>query len=329
MKIKKTRVKLPSNEKKIGSSSKQDHNQKRARIKRPVIVGTLGSSGQSRLEQYWQNIGFADYYHHFRKGDLPRAFLNQIESQHNIDKLFHLKGVDYGQYLTNEDRYNYLYALAIALYDLNSVLKIQSNNMGMNGTLGVTFGARGRAGALAHYEPTTNYINLTRYHKDKTKRKEELFVNSGGVGSFAHEYGHFLDYWAGSNIEPGEYYSLTAGSSLYDAAKPKYNPTKQPLRAATQKILNKACFDDKGNDSAFIKRIKKFSKKTYYQQQNEIFARLFEQYIAAKLKKKDIENTFLTKTKYVRAFYATPTELKGIIPLFDSWLSVLKMALKA
>jgi hypothetical protein len=42
----------------------------------------------------------------------------------------------------------------------------------------MAFGARGKARALAHYEPANKVINMTKY---------------GGAGSLAHEWGHALD----------------------------------------------------------------------------------------------------------------------------------------
>jgi hypothetical protein len=98
------------------------------------------------------------------------------------------------------------------MYDLNKVLRF-NNNLGFD-LLGITFGARGRGSALAHYEPNTNLINITRY-SDDWYCKNVRFFSTGGLGSLAHDYGHFLDYFAGAYLDKdAEVYSLTNGSSI-------------------------------------------------------------------------------------------------------------------
>ncbi len=59
-------------------------------------------------------------------------------------------------------------------------------------------------------------------------------------------------------------------------------------------------------------------------ERTEIFARLFEQYVAFKLKQNGIANSFLTDTKYTRAVYMTPTELKRVVPYFDRLLVLMR-----
>lgn len=171
------------------------------------IMDTLGgeSIGTSRMEAWWKGKGFTAIYKGFRKGTVPAVFLKQIIDVRKVEKLFKLRGFQFGNWVNNEDRFNYLAALGICLFDLNKVLKFKGNNLGLDNTLGVAFGARGQRGALAHYEPRTHIINMTRYYDAdkwiKPPSKAVRFVVSGGVGSFAHEYGHFLDYFFGSRVE--------------------------------------------------------------------------------------------------------------------------------
>ena len=44
-----------------------------------------------------------------------------------------------------------------------------------------------------------NVINITRYRDGKLD-KGIRFFGTGGLGSLAHEYGHFLDYAVGSRL---------------------------------------------------------------------------------------------------------------------------------
>jgi hypothetical protein len=291
------------------------------------IVDTLEPEDGSRMEVWWSSQGFEDIYKEFRKGAVSDD-LKKVKDVRDVSKFFKLKGYQFGNWVTHEDRFNYLAALAVCLFDLNRVLRFKGNNMGLDRTLGVAFGARGQKGALAHYEPRTNIINMTRYkeaHRFMSPLpKPRRFVLSGGVGSFAHEYGHFLDYFFGSKGEIiNDSVALTNGRST-DTKRIPYNRSKMPMRSLMEDIMEKAYKDkSKKGDSNYVKRIKEVVPDRYldyFLRRNEIFARLFEQYIAHKLKGLKVQNVFLTKTKYHAGQYMTPAEMKAVIPLFDKLL---------
>ncbi|WP_052600228.1 LPD1 domain-containing protein [Aureispira sp. CCB-QB1] len=295
------------------------------------ITDTLAGdrTGTSKMEAWWRGKGFTSIYKEFRKGTVPAVFLKQIRDVRNVQHLFKLRGFQFGNWVNNEDRFNYLAALGICLFDLNKVLKFKGNNLGLDKHLGVAFGARGQRGAVAHYEPMTHIINMTRYYDAdkfiKPPSKAIRFVHSGGVGSFAHEYGHFLDFFFGGKIDVhNRYYSLTGGSST-EFTRMDYDKKKNPIRYAVEDLLEVAYWDaSKKKPSTFLKRILDYSNKPYYVERTEVFARLFEQYIAYKLKQIGIANSFLTDTKYTRAVYMTPAELKKVVPLFDKLLVLMR-----
>jgi hypothetical protein len=293
------------------------------------IEDTLKGDNRSRLEKYWASAGFEKIYKEFRKGTLPETFKNQIKDVRDVSKVFNLKGYQFGNWVSNEDRFNYLAALGICFYDLNQVLKFKGNNLGLNKNLGVAFGARGKSRALAHYEPGTNVINMTRYKNANPAnpvKKEVRFVNSGGVGAFAHEYGHFLDYFFGSRVEPhSSTFSLSGGSSM-NTKELVYKKKDYPIRYEMERIMQMAYFDAQGKPSAYFKRLDRLKARTYYLQRTEIFARLFEQYIAYKLREKKISNSFLTQSKYETLVYMTPREFKRVVPVFDQLLIRMRMA---
>lgn len=96
---------------------------------------------------------------------------------------FGFRGVEFGEWLPDDERQLVLNHGYWALIDLADVLKIPPGAVGLNGTLAVAFGARGQGGmAAAHYEPSRKVLNLTRVR---------------GAGTLAHEYGHALDNWIG------------------------------------------------------------------------------------------------------------------------------------
>ena len=287
----------------------------------------------SRVHRYWDSTGFQDFYKNFRKGlALPKTLENSADSPEIIQKTFKLRGFQFGNWLSNEDRYNYLAACYICLYDLNTVLKFKQSNLGLDKELVISFGSRGSSGALAHYEPRTNTINMTRYKRMDTINRQrmnlgqapleltklERFIYTGGAGSFAHEYGHFLDYYFGSRYDVSpKSWSLTFGDSTNTT---RINwPASNKLRVLTEDLMQKIFWKNEKlkTPSLYMARLEKSVKGEYFFKRNEIFARAFEQYILYKLTNIGIYNTFLKKKKYLAAVYIPEKEFKGVVPYFD------------
>lgn len=92
---------------------------------------------------------------------------------------FSLRGVEYGNWMSQDDRREHTQAAGEAFLDLSAVLGVEPGDVSLNGRLALAFGARGRGGrAAAHYERDKKAINLTKY---------------AGGGSLAHEWAHALD----------------------------------------------------------------------------------------------------------------------------------------
>ena len=218
-----------------------------------VKIEDTVTAPQSKVHRYWTTKGFREFYTNFRGGlALPKNIAQNSESPKKIQEVFKLKGFQFGNWLSNEDRYNYLAAIYICLHDLNKVLKFKGANLGMDNNLVISFGARGSARALAHYEPANDVINMTRYKRMDLINKQraavgqppiemtklERFVYTGGVGSFAHEYGHYLDYYFGAHydVNPSSR-ALTGGSST--SPKRINWPKTSKLRNLTEDVLQK------------------------------------------------------------------------------------------
>lgn len=96
---------------------------------------------------------------------------------------FGLRGGQFGNWVkqgaNSKDRQRMLNDTYDAFMDLAGVLNIPPEAIGLGGKLAMSFGARGKGRAMAHYEPSQVVINLT-----KTK----------GAGSLAHEWFHALDH---------------------------------------------------------------------------------------------------------------------------------------
>jgi hypothetical protein len=250
-------------------------------------------SKDGRAQRYWKNTPLkrsASY-----TTDKPAETVDQFKV---IDK-YSLKGFEYGNWVNNNDRNDFLTATTESCEDLAKILG--TKNIGCDGTIGIAFGARGRSKALAHFEPWTFMINLT---KEK------------GFGCLAHEYGHALDYFFGMYVDQNTGFTALSGG---DTVRSHIEPIGGKLRQLAMQVVNDVCKDKAGNKTAtYIRLEKEFGGSEYWFRRNEIFARTFEQYIRYKKDKKGIKNTFLSQKKYENGAYLFPADFKRILPIMDS-----------
>lgn len=215
---------------------------------------------------------------------------------------YHLKGFEFGNWVTQEERNEYATSIKTTLEQLKDILK--TDNIGFNVQIGIAFGARGKRGALAHYEPILNMINLTRQK---------------GAGSLAHEYGHALDYCFGAFIDQHKSYtSLSGGHSIMH---PLSDNVGTQLRALINQVVDSIC-----NGENFPKMHEAHPGEEYWFRRSEIFARFFEQYICYRLKEKGISNRLLTKTwayYTTNCEYVTGKDFMVIKPVMDQLISIM------
>jgi hypothetical protein len=302
----------------------------------PFIEDTY-LDGTALKEQVFTTDDANYFYKTFRPGaPIPKEMVKVVNDAQKICEIFNLKGVQFGNWLTTEDKYNYLAATYICFNDINKVLKFKSNNIGFKNLI-LSFGARGVSSASAHFESSTEAINITRYWRsDKIVKllqsfgkpvkkgtifpKNDRLLTTGGAGALAHEYGHFLDYFFGRYAEPNKTSNWLSGP--YRTTAKKIDVPTQPLRLQMYYVINTALFDPKGKPTTYNKNISKESD--YINRRLEIFARIFEQYILYKLKVLKIENKFLTKTVYKNNFYMNEAEFKKVLPHLDKLVLMMQ-----
>ena len=276
----------------------------------------------SKLETYWNSEGFKDFYKKFRKGSVLNINNRTVNDLERFLETYKIRSVGFGNYVTQEDRYNYISALLISFYDLNKVLGF-NNNIGLNKTVSISFGARGSGSALAHFEPDTFIINITRYSKDTEISKDIRFAHTGGAGSVAHEYGHALDYYFGLFVDKSQLSALSGGIMTA-----KELNQASPIRKAMDDILNSLIWKVQFKEtSAYYKRLEARFESDYWFRRNEIFARAFEMYIQFKLNKNKIQNTFLHSSKYDPSAYPTNGEMMNVEKKFDYLIKLFKQKL--
>jgi hypothetical protein len=92
---------------------------------------------------------------------------------------FGFRAIEFGNWLPQQERQEVMNRAYDAFSALASIMKMERKKIGFEGALALSFGARGRSGAAAHFEPGREVIHLTRM---------------SGAGSLAHEWGHALDF---------------------------------------------------------------------------------------------------------------------------------------
>lgn len=93
---------------------------------------------------------------------------------------FGFRGIEYGNWLPQDERQTVLNFAYDAFKDMQQALGLPAKAMSFGGKLALAFGARGIGRYAAHFEPARFVVNLTRIK---------------GAGSLAHEWAHALDRW--------------------------------------------------------------------------------------------------------------------------------------
>lgn len=265
-----------------------------------------------------------------------------------------LRGVQWGNSVTDEERKHHAAKAVEALTDLADVTGLHPKDIALDGKLGLAIGARGKGNASAHYEPSTQVINLTR---------------ASGVGALAHEWGHAFDhmlngygsvskvkgaargdlssktmgnYMSGdldtheiraTQVFPGhkQWTSTTSDPSRYEGQKSytvherplseirtayrEWNKASKPYRERLRGVLDEAV--KSGSMSAA-------KANDYWGSDHEIFARTFERHVQHKLETDGRENTYLSGLGGNHPLWPTKEEAAEMSDAFDGIMSAYR-----
>ena len=251
--------------------------------------------------------------------------------------MFQLRGVQWGNWVSQEKRQDDINNAWDGLHDLSEVLKIPPAALSLNGELGLAFGARGRSGASAHYEPDERVINLTK---------------KNGSGSLAHEWLHALDDYFGRAEGVADYITN------HERKKRGYKDTQWAdlsdddftVRAEIYKAFKSivAIAAEKTNDSSLLSRsieLDKRRSKEYFSKNIELAARSFESYVVEKLRMQGHESDYLVSVTSKDAWdkseeitrpgeqstypYPMQEELPKVVEAFDHLFETISVGSKA
>ena len=265
-------------------------------MKQKLFDTDIAISKGGRVQRYWM-----------MKVMHPKFAAEEAKANNEVDmvailKAYKVKAFEFGNWVSQNDRYDFVHAFVHSAELLSDI--VGSKNLGLDLLLGVAFGARGRGGgAIAHYEPGHNVINLTR---DKS------------YGCLAHEWAHAIDYNLGRHVDQNKDYSYLTGGRSIACILPEN--TGAQLRYWANAVVDEA----KATES--FARLKNADE--YWHRRTEVWARYFEQYIAYQcmLKKKSPRFLAMTFSDYCgRPEYWKEDEFKQIArgSMF-SFIAVLK-----
>lgn len=238
---------------------------------------------------------------------------------------FGFRGVQFGNYVEGPRRQSELNDAYDSLIDMAELLSVPTKALSLNGELGLAFGARGKGGAKAHYEPVQVVINLTK---------------GNGAGSLAHEWFHALDNYFGTYDVHGEASGKRSSEFITDRRRPRYefssgkrqeitHPVRQEVYDAFKSAVNKVTSSGMMERAALLDGGR---SKAYWTTKLEMSARAFERYLLDKAQSKGITNDYLVNLRKADEHanpetYAYPTEAElnsGVRQAFDHLFQTLK-----
>lgn len=284
----------------------------------PDSFGQKGSKG----DQYKA----ADAYvkHAVRKGgrDVRTLTRSPEKSVDSILGKFGARGVQWGNSVTDDERVHHSAKLVEALSDLADITGMKPKDLGLGGKVGWAIGARGHGTALAHYEPWSQVINMTR---------------KSGVGALAHEWGHAFDHSHTDFARKGNdsYLSERKLANRYNSKERKIEKVKSddPMENAYDELRD--AWESSGFNSRISKVLsdlvkeKRMSAKKadhYWNANHEKFARSFERFVQHKLRSDSRDNTYLSglDDKSINTLWPNDSEIAHMAPAFENLFKIYR-----
>lgn len=206
-------------------------------------------------------------------GEHRTDLINYVDPD-KVVRQFNLHSIEFGNWMNQEDRLNFLVATAASLADMASIFGVAHNRIGFKKDLSITLGARGKGGrAAGFFVPSYMVINLTKPH--------------GHSEVLGHEYGHAIDYVLAGK----KGYASGGRSTRKELDRRALSMPKDSTAYLMEMVFKILYYDDKGNKTAFHAGL--LNSTEYYQRRTEVWARTMETYLGMELEAKGRRNTFL------------------------------------
>jgi hypothetical protein len=245
-------------------------------------VGIIVEGGG--IDRFWKREDVQLFTEYFT--GVNKTF--QVKWLHDANKAlehFNLRSIEFGNWMNQEDRANFLYASMLGLHQLALIFGVPDNEIGLSGKLSIALGARGRGRASGHYESNPfSVINITK---------------TQGIGVLAHEYAHAMDNILSFHTKSKQTF-VSGGRTTRKGFDKDIAKNGNYFEKQFEEFFDLMYYDAEENETDFLEEIKK--KDEYWQRRNEVFARTMEVYISDKQKKKKHPNHFLAPTGFGKAY---------------------------
>lgn len=246
----------------------------------------------SRVDDYWQGLAPDPKW----CGVEPLKG-KQFTVVPDAIKNFGLYSIEFGNWLNQAYRLNFMYSTLVTMRDMAEVLGVRQDKMGLGKKLSLAFGSRGKGGfAAAFYQSAYSVINLTK---------------TNGRGTFCHEYGHAVDDklgwpsgWRSTRFQPN-YTGKRKGTAAY----------------LMESVLDRVLWKEDGSQTSYQRFLQKQDSE-YLSRRTEIWARVVERFFLIEFEEKGIFNTW-----GVRPGFDLPRR-DLIDPLRKDIRAIFKLAIK-
>lgn len=243
------------------------------------ILGKYEDAGQlvkgGRIDQHWNQEGIYVDKKYFTGSRFQKEAYWLYDTEKALEH-FGLRSIEYGNWMSQQDRANFLYGSMLSLHHLAALFDVKDKEIGLGGKLSIALGARGKGFAAGHYEPNPYaVINITK---------------TQGIGVLAHEYAHAVDNIVSYYTKTAQKY-VSGGRTTRIGYNEYYVKKGNWFEQQFEEFFNTLYFQPDGERTDFCKSIS--LKDEYWKRRTEVFARTFEVYIKNRLSESDITNHFL------------------------------------
>lgn len=223
---------------------------------------------------------------HWGLPDIDPQYLGRVaksergQKQYNIPEKaiehFNLHAIEFGNWMNQEDRANFMFASLVSLSDMAKVMNVPQFKMGLEHKISLSLGARGTGGyAAAFYQRNPiAVINLTK---------------TSGKNFLAHEIGHALDEHLNIKLNNRNGYISGGRSTRHRTDLERFD--RNSTEYQFEKVFDSILWKENGEPTKYKKWLKKMNSN-YLNRRTELWARIFEGYIAMKFRERGIKNNW-------------------------------------
>jgi hypothetical protein len=261
------------------------------------VIRSNSNSSESALAKWWAKQGL-------------KSSIDVLDKF----RFYKFNLIEYGNWVNQELRNDISMDILKGCSEILQPL-LKTKNLGVDGSINIAIGSRGKRGVLGYFQPSTLFIsfNKYRYEYDENTKKTKKVLNKGN--SFVHEYFHALDYIIGRFIEP-----TTKANMLSDTFNDTL--TSLPIRQAMSYLLKLFYLEQMSYNKDWLKNLTRIE---YWNSPAECFVRISEQCVCYYALQKKIKQNV---TKPMAYYLKNPNRYmpkKIMLAVYPLWIKVINL----